>query len=315
MKRFVMGMVWREARSSWRHLLFFLTSIAIGVGSIVGTANLSANFEAMTHHEARNLLAADLEARLNRPLSPQGTSFLSALNRGKIQFIHLTELAGMAITKDSRLTQLVELKAVEAGYPFYGRLQLEPSVSDPFLNPDAVWVQESLLIRLHLRVGDPVRLGEALFTIRGLIRHEPDRVAGMFSLGPRVLLSRKGLLKTGLVQPGSRLTDRYLFKVSPPWTPEGLESELSKGWANESVRLHTYREAQPRLGRFLENFTTYLGLIGLITLMIGGIGVANNIHSFLAERMGTIAILKCLGCPSASVLTVYLVLYECVCLL
>jgi putative ABC transport system permease protein len=312
MKWFVIKMAWREARSSYRHLLFFLSSIAIGVGSIVGAGNIAANLEAMTHHEARNLLSADLEARLNRPLSTQGASFLSDLTHDDIQFIRVTELNAMAMTKDSRLTQLVEIKAVEPGYPFYGRLQLDPpvpdSIRDPFLDPDAVWVQEALLIRLHLRVGDPVKLGEALFTIRGVIRREPDRVAGTFSLGPRILLSQQGLLRTGLIQPGSRMTDRYLFKLPPPWTPERLKTELSDRWSNESVRISTYRETRPQLGRFLENFTTYLGLVGLVTLLIGGIGVASNIHTFLTERIETIAVLKCLGCPSSAVLTIYLLL-------
>ncbi|HTN42764.1 MAG TPA: FtsX-like permease family protein [Nitrospiria bacterium] len=312
MNRFVLKMAWREARSSYRHLLFFLSSIAIGVGSIVGTGNLSANLEAMTLHESRNLIAADLEARLNRPLSPKEEAFLPELAREGVGFIRVTELHGMAMTQDSALSQLVELKAVEPGYPFYGRLRIDPppsdSTRDPFLDPDAVWVQEALLIRLHLQVGDVVKLGEALFTIRGVIRQEPDRVAGTFSLGPRVLLSQQGLRRTGLIQPGSRITDRYLFKLPPSETPEALKTELSGRWSSESVQIHTYRDAQPRLKRFLENFTTYLGLVGLITLIIGGIGVAGNIHTFLAERIGTIAILKCLGCSSSSILTIYLLL-------
>jgi putative ABC transport system permease protein len=308
MSRFIIRMAWREARSSYRHLLFSLFSIAIGVGAIVGVGTLSANFEAMTFHEARSLLAADLEARLNRPLSERERSYLSDLARDAIRFIRVTDLNGMAMTKESGRTQLVEIKAVEPGYPFYGRLKLDPPAPDPFNVPDAIWVEEALLIRLHLRVGDPVRLGDALFTIRGLIRNEPDRAAGVFSLGPRVLLSQQGLRRSGLVQPGSRMTDRYLFKVRPPWTPERLKTELSGHWPAESARIQTYREAQPRLGRFLGNFTTYLGLVGLITLIIGGIGVASNIHTFLADRIGTIAILKCLGCSSTSILTIYLFL-------
>ena len=316
MNRFVLQMAWREARSSYRHLLFFLSSIAIGVGSIVGTGNVSSNLEAMTLRESRNLLAADLEARLNRPPSSQDQSFLSGLAGEGARFMRVTELNGMAMTRDAARSQLVELKAVEPGYPFYGRLKIDPPISDsfrdsirdPFLDPDAVWVQEALLLRLHLRVGDPVKLGEAVFTIRGVIRNEPDRAAGTFSLGPRVLLSQDGLRRTRLVQPGSRMTDRYLFKVTPPGTPEQLKTELSGHWSSGSVQIHTYRDAQPRLRRFLENFTTYLGLVGLITLIIGGIGVASNIHTFLAERIGTIAILKCLGCSSSAILVVYLLL-------
>jgi putative ABC transport system permease protein len=300
-------MAWREARGSYRHFLFFLFSIAIGVGSIVGVGNIAANFEAMTLHEARNLLAADLEARLVRPLSEEGESVLTDLTSRGISIVRVTELIGMAMTEKAGPSQLVELKAVESGYPFYGRLKLEPAASDPFADPEGVWVQEGLLLRLGLRVGDPIHLGAARFTIRGIIKKEPDRAVGMFSLGPRVLLSQEALNRAELVRTGSRLTRRLLFKV-PDASPDEVKGELKEKWSRESVRLQTYQEVQPRLTRFLDNFTTYLGLVGLVTLMIGGIGVASNVHAFLTERIRTIAILKSLGGSSTTVLLIYLFL-------
>jgi putative ABC transport system permease protein len=217
----------------------------------------------------------------------------------------VTELIGMAMTEDLSQSQLVELKAVESGYPFYGRFKTDPPASEPFDDPNAVWVEEALLIRLHLQMRDRLKLGDAVFTIRGIIRKEPDRVIGMFSLGPRLLLSQEGLHRTGLVQPGSRITHRYLFQAGPPWTPESLKADLLKRWAGP-VRIRTYQEVQPRITRFLKNFTTYLGLGGLVTLMIGGIGVAISIHTFLNSRIGAIAVLKCLGGTSSTIQAVYL---------
>ena len=317
MTRFILKMVWREARGSFRHFLSFLLSIALGVGSIVAVGNVAANLEKMTFHEARNILAADLEARLNRPLSAEGEAVLADLAGRGVRLVRITEMIGMAATDpasrkgsipEGYQSQLVELKAVEPGYPFYGRFAVDPPDSEPFRDPEAAWVQEALLIRLGLQVGDRLKLGEAEFTIKGIIRKEPDRVVGTFSLGPRVMLSQKGLERTQLVQTGSRITRRILFQTPAPWTPDTLKAELKQRWGRESVRLQTYREAQPRLGRFLENFATYLGLVGLITLMIGGVAVGSNIHAFLSERIGTIAILKSLGSPSFSVLMVYLLL-------
>lgn len=308
MTSFVFRMVRREGRGSLRRFLSFLLSIALGVGSIVGVGNIAANLEAMTFHEARNLLAADLEARLSRPLSPEGEAALADLPQRGVRFIRATELIGMAATEDASQSQLVEIKAVEPGYPFYGRLALDPAPPAPFQDSDSVWVQEGLLIRLGLQVGDPLRLGEARFKIAGIVRKEPDRAVGTFSLGPRLLLSQKALEKTHLIQTGSRVTRRLLFKTDPPAAPESLKEDLKRRWSSERVRLQTYREAQPRLARFLENFATYLGLVGLITLMIGGIAVASNIHAYLSERIETIAILKSLGSPTSAVTAVYLLL-------
>jgi putative ABC transport system permease protein len=313
MTGFIFKMIWREARGSLRHFVSFLLSIALGVGSIVAVGNIAANLEEMTFHEARNLLTADLEARLIRPLSPEGEGVLAELASRGIRQVRITEMIGMAATdssaqNESYQSQLVELKAVEPGYPFYGRFAVDPPASEPFRDPEGVWVQEALLIRLGLRVGDRMKLGEAGFTIKGIIRREPDRAVGTFTLGPRVMLSQEGLARTKLVQTGSRITRRILFQTPEPETPEAFKEELKGRWGQESVRLQTYREAQPRLGRFLENFATYLGLVGLITLMIGGIAVASNIHAFLTERIGTIAILKSLGSSAFSVLLIYLLL-------
>ncbi len=301
-------MVWRETRGASRRFLFFLASIAVGVASIVGVGNIGANFDAMTSHETRNLLAADIEVRLKGPLSESGEVILAELVKEGVSFIHLSELAGMAMNPESGATRLVELKAVEADYPFYGRLAIEPELARPFKNPNSVLVQEGLLIHLGLSVGNEIAIGDATFIIRGVIKREPDRVAGPFSLGPRVLLSQEGLKQANLIHLGSRVRRKLLLKGTAHWTPEALKSHLETALEEETLGIKTYREVRPRLARFLENFTIYLGLVGLVTLLIGGIGVAGNIHAFLSERVETIAILKSLGGTSPNILFIYLLL-------
>lgn len=301
-------MACREVRGAFRHFVFFLLSIAVGVGSIVGVGNISANFEAMTQHEAKNLLAGDLEVRLNRPLSEEGETVLSELKKDGVEMVRLSEMIGMAANAQSGQSQLVELKAVEPAYPFYGRLVIDPPIENPFEGENTVFVEEGLLLRLKLAVGEKINLGDGHFTILGVIKREPDKVAGPFSLGPRVLFSQEALAQTGLVKVGSRIRHRLLLKIEGTWTPEKLKAHLEEKWRNESLEIQTYQEARPRLRRFLDNFTTYLGLIGLITLMIGGIGVGGNVHAFLTERIETIAILKSLGTPASTILKIYLLM-------
>lgn len=301
-------MVIREVRGSLRHFLFFLISIAIGVGSIVGVGNIAENFEAMTQHEAKNLLAGDLEVQLSRPLSDAGKGVLDQLADEGLSAVLLSELIGMASNAATTQTQLVEVKAVEPGYPFYGRLVIDPPVEKPFESAETVFVEEGLLLRLKLKVGDAIGLGDHDFLIGGIVKREPDKAAGPFSLGPRVLLSQEALDRAGLVKVGSRVRRKVLIKTEGPWSPDDLKTKLEEALKDEGVRISTYREVRPRLRRFLDNFTTYLGLVGLITLMIGGIGVGGNVHAFLTERIETIAILKSLGAPASSILKIYLFL-------
>ncbi|MEQ1792223.1 MAG: FtsX-like permease family protein, partial [Nitrospiraceae bacterium] len=213
-------------------------------------------------------------------------------------------------------TQIIELKAIESAYPLYGAIRLDPAQSlDVLLHPDKLRcgghacfgavVQESLLIRMGLSVGDHFTIGHVRFLITGIVRTEPDRMANAFSLGPRVMITQEGLRAAELIKPGSRVRERYLVKIPPGIPLEPLLTELRSRLATDSVRIFSYRTAQPQLRQFLDQLSRYLGLIGLTALFIGGLGVGTSIHAFLRDKLRTIAILKALGADSTIVVSTY----------
>lgn len=322
MKRFLLKMAWRETRASWRHFLYFLICIAVGVGALVGVSLFAANVEQSITREARGLLGGDLEIRLSRPMSPSGMGYLASLTSRDISLTHVSELIAMAARTyggkpGGQPTQLVELKAVETLYPFYGTLRIEPTSSlSELLFPQSsqclslpcygAVVQEALLIRMGLAVGDRVKIGQTMFLITGVVRSEPDRMANAFSVGPRVLISQEGLQATDLIKVGSRVRERYLLKVPPSTMVDPLLYELRHRLATDTPRVSTYRDAQPQLKQFLDQLTRYLGLIGLTALFIGGLGVATSIHAFLREKLATIAILKTIGAESHTIVSIYI---------
>ncbi|MGZ8382655.1 MAG: ABC transporter permease [Nitrospira sp.] len=321
MMPFWLTMAWRELRSAWRHFLYFLACIALGVGAVVGVSLFSANVEQAVLKEARGLLGGDLEIRLSRPIGPQGVTVLQGLNERGVRTTRVSELVAMASRDDrsqgaAEQSQLVELKAVESQYPLYGVLRVEPD--RPLMNLlrmtkstcretcHGAVVQESLLIRLGLIVGDAVKIGQASFRITGVIHTEPDRMANMFSLGPRVLVSQEGLVAADLVKPGSRLRERHLLKLPASIDLSPLLYELRSRLAGESARVSSYRDAQPQLKQFLDQLTRYLGLVGLTALFVGGIGVALSIQAFIREKFQSIAILKTLGADTNTSIQWYL---------
>lgn len=322
MIRFVLKTAWRETRAAWRHFLYFLVCIAVGVGALVGVSLFGADVERAVTREARGLLGGDLEVRLSRPISDQGRSLLKSLVERGIVVTHVSELVAMAAGVDrsaqpGRPTQIIELKAVERQYPLYGVLRLDPGTRlQDLLYVDqracpgrpcfGAVVQESLLIRMGLAVGDRLKIGQGFFVITGVVRTEPDRMANAFSLGPRVLISQEALRATELVKVGSRLRERYLLKIPQAMPPEPLLYELRGRLAAESARVSAYRDAQPQLKQFLEQLTRYLGLIGLTALFVGGLGVAMSIHAFVREKLTTIAIMKTIGADSTTVIWTYL---------
>jgi Predicted ABC-type transport system involved in lysophospholipase L1 biosynthesis, permease component len=137
-------------------------------------------------------------------------------------------------------------------YPLYGAVRLDPTQSlDVLLHPDerrcgghscfGAVVQESLLIRMGLSVGDPLKIGQAIFLITGIVRTEPDRMANAFTLGPRVMIAQEGLRAAELIKPGSRVRERYLVKAPPEMPLEPLLTELRDRLASDSVRVSSYR--------------------------------------------------------------------------
>ncbi len=323
MIRFILKMAWRETRGAWRHFLYFFACIAIGVGALVGVSLFGANMEQAVTKEARGLLGGDLEIRLTRPLSLSGQAVLNSLSERDMLFTHVSELVAMAARGtvgpvETQSTQIIELKAVESVYPLYGTIRLEPPQSlDTLLHPDeqrcgghscfGAVVQESLLIRMGLSIGDRLKIGQAMFLITGIVRTEPDRMANAFTLGPRVMIAQEGLRAAELIKPGSRVRERYLLKIRSDTQLEPLRSELRDRLEADSARVSSYRTSQSQLRQFLEQLSRYLGLIGLTALFIGGLGVGTSIHAFLRDKLRTIAILKAVGADSATVIWTYVV--------
>ncbi|MEK6694494.1 MAG: FtsX-like permease family protein, partial [Nitrospirota bacterium] len=297
-------MAWRETRAAWRHFTYFFVCAALGVAALVGVGLFAANMDRAIQREARGLLAADVELRTARPLTSEGETILTRFDGRGIARMHVSELVAMAAA--SAGTQLIELKAVAPGYPFYGKLRADPEDAPAALfGGRQVLAEETLLIRLGLKVGGMLKIGQADFRIAGVLKKEPDRAAGAFSFGPRVLMSRRSLDATQLVQPGSRVTHRHLFKLPEALSPRAVQGELAATFPDKTVRVSTYQESQPMLRRFLRQLTMYLGLVGLIALMVGGIGVAGSVRAFLKEKLETIAVLKAIGAESGTILQVY----------
>jgi putative ABC transport system permease protein len=304
----------RESRGARSRLVFFVACLAVGVAAVVAVAGLSASLDRTIRGEARQLLAADIAVESRRPLP---AALADALRKiAGVERADLTEMVTVAAAPPSASgpgrSQLVELKVVEGGYPFYGKLRVEPDrplVS--LLAADTAVVGPDLLARLALRVGDSLRLGGADFRIAGTVLAEPDRMGGTFSVGPRVFLAHDGLKRTVLEGAGSRVLYRALLKL-PTETPAartkaiaaGLDTALAKAGR---IRVENYTEAQPSLRRGLRRAERFLGLVALLSLLLGGVGVAQTVRAWVAGRLDAIAVLRCLGLRPREVLRLYLV--------
>jgi putative ABC transport system permease protein len=318
-------LAWREITSAWSRFLFLFLCIALGVGAIVAVDLFATNVEQVILGDARALLGGDVELSWRRMITDKSRGVLNSISDRGILMSHVTELAAMATAEISEnqvpltgiASQLVELKATDSAYPLYGRLVLEPDHStEQLLAPlqsscrrspcFGALAQESLLIRLNLSLGSELRIGQANFLITAVLTKEPDSIANGFSLGPRVIISREALESTTLVKTGSRIQERYRLKISDSISLESLMGELRGRLSREGVQVSSFKDAQPRLRRFLDQLNLYLGLIGLTILLVGGIGVACTIQGFITQKIPIIATLKTLGADSPQIIRLYL---------
>src|SRR5271170_459669 len=252
---------WRELRASKAKFFFVILSVAIGVAALIGVRGFSESFQKTILAEARTIMAADLSARMFRQPTPQEAKQLDELQKSGIQRTWITEMVSMVSDPGDPVPLLVSLKAVNpAEWPFYGSVQLQSATGTEtndlkaVLNDSTVVVGDGLLIRLKVKVGDQLRIGEQMFRIAAVVEREPDRMSSTMGLGPRVLISRGGLEKTGLLQPGSRSGERFLFKLTPQsGSIAKVRAQLEKILPEAQVT--DFRETSPTLTEGLNRAT------------------------------------------------------------
>ncbi len=302
----------RELRSSPGKFAFVLLSVAVGVAALTGVRGFSASFRSMLLLRARSIMAADIAARMMEAPTPAEQTALDTIQG--LDATPVTEMLSMASSTTSLDPLLVALKAVDpAKYPFYGDVVLEPAVPlREALTDSTVAVGDDLLLRLHLKLGDSIKLGNSNFHISAVVTDEPDRLTGSFAAGPRILISQHALAGTGLLAPGTRATRRVLFRLKPSASGqpasdahvEDLRTQLES--ILPQAQLSDYREANPSITRALDGATGLLSLMSLVALVLGAVGVAMAMRAHLQQRLDSIAIMKSLGAGSSQIIRIYL---------
>ena len=305
---FIATMTMREMRASWKRLLFFFICLSIGVGAIVAIRSVIQSVRAVFDGEARSLMSADATIWSNRPLTAEVTQKiddrLRAAGASSIASIELGTMVRPAERPGN--ARMVELRAVDEGFPYYGELKLEGQPFDySLLRDSGVLVRPELIAQLGLTVGDGLMIGNHRFTIRGVIESEPGRRLGAFSLGPRVFVSTADLPKTGLMAFGSRATYARLLKV-PDSRLDQLVQQLRDDFRNSFARIRSYKATEDDIGEDFTRAENYLSLVGLVIVILGGIGVSSVTRVFVAQKIRSIAILKCVGGRSWQLLAIYM---------
>lgn len=310
-----------ESRGARGRLVFVGACLCAGVAAVSAVAALGGALQDGIRARSRALLGADLSIEARRPLPSTLNGTLerawSSLSPGsgpveRIDVLELATLAGVVPPADGgpAPSRLVELKVVGPRWPLYGSVALEPAIEVAALGAERCAAAPELLDGLGLRLGDELQIGGARFQIAATVLEEPDELAFRFTPGPRVLILDAGLARTELTGTGSRVQHKALVRLPGEVVSRTLrrmveavrENEPESSW----LRFQTHDRAQPALRRGLDRVERYLGLVALLSLLLGATGVAQVVRSWIAQCAPTIAVLRALGWRPREVLVLYL---------
>lgn len=299
-------MAWRDSRGFRRRLLFHTAAIAIGIAALTALRGLSLAMEAGAARQAAELLGADLEIESRQPFSGEAEAVFDSLGGRQARQV---ETHSMVLLPASGGSRLVEVRALEGEWPFYGRVRTDPPGAWAALGAGrGALVDDGVMRQFDAQVGDSVQVGRRRFWIAGRVLAVPGETAVRSDVRPPVFIPLQHLDETGLVQYGSRVEHKRYFAFDDGRPAGGLA-----GGVEERLRLSdpgldadTAADRQRRLGRTIRNLDAFLGLGGFIALLLGAVGVASAIHAHVEQKLEIVAVLRALGASSRQALAVYL---------
>ncbi|VTU20748.1 FtsX-like permease family protein [Variovorax sp. PBL-H6] len=302
--------LWRDLRAGELRLL--IVAVLLAVAALTAVGFFADRLKGGLQRDARQLIGGDAVLASDNP-TPE--VFIERARALGLQTAGTYGFPTMARASDEQggAAKLVALKAVEAGYPLRGSLQVSTAPGAPgqptreVPASGQVWVDASLLEALGLKMGDTLLLGDAGLRIARVITLEPDRGAGFMSFAPRVMLNQADVPRTGLVQPASRVSYRFAVagdtaavKRFSDWADATLKKGELRG-----IRLDSFESGRPEMRQTLDRAEKFLNLVALLAALLSAVAVALAARGFAANHLDDCAMLRVLGQSQRTIAQAY----------
>jgi putative ABC transport system permease protein len=308
--RTILHIAARELRGGLNGFKIFIACLALGVMVIAAVGALGDAMRAGFAKQGKTILGGDITfARMHVRATDSERKVFEALGT----LSETSTMRTMARRSDGSEQALAELKGVDERYPLSGSVRLESDADFGAALVGTSAVADAMLLeRLGLKQGDKFRLGEAEIEIRGVLKSEPDGVADRLTYGPRVFVSLATLEMTALAKPGTLIRWRYALDLPAMTTNtrgdlKALRETVAKSLPDGGFSSVDRYDPSPQVTRTLERLQQFLILIGLASLLIGGVGIANSVATFIGARIKVIAILRSIGASSSQVFGIFLI--------
>jgi putative ABC transport system permease protein len=301
----------RELRGGLKGFRIFLACLALGVAAIAAVGSVRESIQAGLAREGAVILGGDAEMSFTyRFATDDERAFMDSVATTVSETVDFRSM--IVIDRDTGTERgLTQVRGVDGAYPIYGTVELAPAIPlEQALATDGLpgAVMDQLLIdRLALQIGDVFRLGTQDFELRASLVTEPDGASGGFGLGPRTIVTLDGLQGSGLLSPGTLFDTQYRLAVPPGSDIAALEAQARAAFEDSGLRWRDSRNGAPGVQEFIDRIGAFLVLVGLAGLAVGGVGVSSAVRAYLEGKIETIATLKTLGAESRTIFAAYFI--------
>ncbi len=302
----------RELRGGFRGFAVFLACLTLGIAAIAAVGTVRGGIDRALVEQGAVLLGGDAQMSFTYRFATDDER--AYMNRNAAKVSEIVDFRSMAVTGDGDEAEraLTQVKAVDDAYPLTGTLALTPDMTPAEAlagekgTPGAV-LDPILAERLGLKVGETFKMGRQIFHLSALIAREPDGATGGFTIGPRTIVRTADLAKSGLLEPGSLFSTRYRLLLPPGVEIGPFGRETVATFRDSGMRWQDARHGAPGMERFVDRMSSFLVLVGLAGLAVGGVGIASAVRSYLDGKVETIAALKALGAEGPTIFATYLI--------
>lgn len=302
----LLGLAWRESRSTRRRLLLYMSSISLGVAALVAIDSFAGNITRSVREQSRALIGGDITFAARLGWTPSTDSVLDAVAARGATVAKATAFASMAYAPRTNATRLAQVRAVTEHYPLYGRITTRPPGQWARLHEGRHAILDpSLVVGLDASVGDSIALGYQTFEVIGVLDEVPGDPGIAGAMAPRLFIPEQYLADTRLLVTGSR-GDYEAFARLTGGDPADLVRDLRPQIDSAQMRARTIEQQEENITEGIADLRNFLGIVGIIALLLGGVGVASGVNAWVIRKIDTVAILRCLGATTRQVMRIYI---------
>lgn len=288
----------KEIRNHPRFSFFFVISVFFGLLGLTGIESFKGLVETNLQSRSKELLGADLEISSRFPLKEEQVSRVQEYFPDSVP---LTSLSLFSMTSFNNISRLIQIRAQDDGYPFYGVLVLGSGTKYPgnavSLKEDEIWIYPEIANQLGVSIGDSMPIGNSVYTVKDIVEQDVQQSMQTGAIAPRVYMSMKGIERGKLIQFGSTVSYKVGYKFTKVFTSDEYEEKIEqlKKSYDPTVRVSTPTSEEDQVGRTLAYLGDFLGLVSLVAMFLASVGIIYLYQAHLRYKSYDFSVLHAIG--------------------